>query len=83
MAETLVTVASYPQSFLAHAAGNMLAEHGIRAFLADEHMADQSWVIYCEAKLQVAAADAERAIARSRDNASRPATPTRAVSGPV
>ncbi len=58
---TLVTIAQYPQSMLAHAAKNLLVANGIRAFVADESTADQSWSNYIEAKLQVPAADAERA----------------------
>ena len=30
------TIATYPQSILAHAAKNFLEEHGIRAFVADD-----------------------------------------------
>jgi hypothetical protein len=57
----LITLATYPQAFLAHAARNYLAERGIRSFVADEFTTDQSWSNYIEAKLQVAAADAARA----------------------
>jgi hypothetical protein len=57
----LITVATYPQAFLAHAARNYLAEQGIRSFVADEFTTDQSWSNYIEAKLRVAVADAERA----------------------
>lgn len=57
----LVTIATYPQSFQAHAARNYLEEQGIRAFVADEFTTDQSWSNYIEAKLQVATADAARA----------------------
>jgi len=66
MAE-LKTVATYPQAFLAHAARNYLAEQGIRSFVADEFTTDQSWSNYIEAKLQVAAEDAERAAALLAD----------------
>ena len=55
------TVATYPQSILAHAARNFLEEHGIRAVVADEFTTDQSWSNYIEAKLQVVDVDAERA----------------------
>ena len=55
------TVATYPQSILAHAARNFLEEHGIRAVVADEFTTDQSWSNYIEAKLQVVAVDVERA----------------------
>jgi hypothetical protein len=61
MEETLITVVTYPQAVMAHAAKNFLAEHGIRAFVADEHMTDQSWSNFIEAKVQVPSADAVRA----------------------
>jgi hypothetical protein len=61
MSEELTTIATYPQAVLAHAARNFLAEQGIRAFVADEYTTVQSWSNYIEAKLQVAAVDAERA----------------------
>ena len=57
----LITIATYPQAILAHAARNFLAENGLRAFVADEFTTDQSWSNYIEAKLQVPAADAEAA----------------------
>ena len=52
-----VTVGTYPQSFLAHAAKNFLEEQGIRAFVTDEFTTDQSWSNYKKAKLQVAQED--------------------------
>lgn len=61
MSQELATIATYPQAILAHAARNFLAEQGIRAFVADEFTAVESWSNYIEAKLQVACADAERA----------------------
>jgi hypothetical protein len=57
----LTTIATYPQAVLAHAARNFLAEHGIRAFVADEYTADQSWSNFIGAKVRVPAMDAERA----------------------
>jgi Putative prokaryotic signal transducing protein len=63
MEEKLTTVATYRQSVLAHAAKNFLAEHDIRAFVADEYTADQSWSNFIGAKVQVSARDAERAAA--------------------
>lgn len=54
MSEDLATIATYPQAMLAHAARNFLAEHGIRAFVADEYTTVQSWSNFIEAKLQVA-----------------------------
>jgi hypothetical protein len=62
MSEELVTVATYHQGMLAHAAKNFLAEKGIHAFIADEYTALESWSNFIEAKLQVSAADAERAM---------------------
>jgi hypothetical protein len=61
MSDEIDTIATYPQTMLAHAAKNFLAEHGIRAFVADEFTTDQSWSNFIEAKLQVPAAAAERA----------------------
>jgi hypothetical protein len=61
MSDELATIATYPQATLAHAAKNFLAEHGIRAFVADEYMAVQNWPNLIEAKLQVSAVDADRA----------------------
>jgi hypothetical protein len=57
----LITIATYPQAMMAHAAKNFLAEHGIRAFVADEHTTDQSWSNFIEAKLQVPTAIVEQA----------------------
>jgi hypothetical protein len=57
----LITVATYPQTLLAHAARNIPEGHGLRAFVADEFTTEQSWSNYIEAKLQVSTADAARA----------------------
>ncbi len=57
----LTTIATYPQTALAHVARNFLEANGIRAFIADEFTTEQSWSTYIEAKLQVASVDAERA----------------------
>ena len=57
----LITIATYPQAIMAHAARNFLAEYGVRAFIADEFATDQSWSTFIEAKLQVDSVDAGRA----------------------
>jgi hypothetical protein len=56
-----VTVATYPQGVAAHAARNFLEEHGVRAFVADEFTALNSWSNLVDVKVQVAAADSQRA----------------------
>ncbi|HEX4144610.1 MAG TPA: DUF2007 domain-containing protein [Pirellulales bacterium] len=63
MDEKLVTVATYPQPIMAHMARNFLDEHGVRAFIADEHTTHQSWTNFIEVKVQVPSNDAERAMA--------------------
>jgi Putative prokaryotic signal transducing protein len=63
MEEKLTTVATYPQSAMAHMAKNFLIDNGIHAVLADEYLTNQVWVNFFEAKVQVPAEDAERASA--------------------
>jgi hypothetical protein len=61
MQEELVTVAKYPQAIAAEAAKICLESNGVRAFVADENFASTMWSNLAEVKLQVAAADADRA----------------------
>ena len=60
--QDLCTVAAYSRPAEAHLAKNLLNENGIRAFVIDEHSAAlDGWSALVETKVQVAAADAERA----------------------
>jgi hypothetical protein len=59
--EELVTVAAYSQAMKAEVAKNFLEDNGVRAFIADENSALTTWNNLVETKVQVAAADADRA----------------------
>ncbi len=61
MSEDFVTIAAYSVAMKAEAAKNFLETNGIRAFVDDENFASTMWSNLAETKLQVAAADAERA----------------------
>jgi hypothetical protein len=61
MEEELVTVAEFPQVLEAEAAKIFLEDNGIPAFVADENAAAMLWPNLVGPKLQVAAADGERA----------------------
>ncbi len=61
MAQQLTTIATYRSAFEAHAAKNLLEENGIPAFLADENFLNLNYAMPVTAKLQVSAADADRA----------------------
>ena len=59
----LATVATYPQAVTAHMARNFLEEHGVSAFVVDEHLARQVWENFSGVNVQVPANDAGRAMA--------------------
>lgn len=61
MQDSLVTAAEFIQSVQAHAAKNYLAESGISSFILNEHNAYQGFSNLVPVKLQVPAADLERA----------------------
>ena len=63
--KSLVTIASYSQAFEAHLAQNRLADEGIQAFVADEHLVYISRVYSnpLRIKLLVASNNVERAMA--------------------
>lgn len=61
MEDEIVTVAQYPNAIAAEAAKNFLDDNGVRAFVADENFAATMWPNLAEVKLQVAAADVDRA----------------------
>lgn len=66
MSQDFVTVQTFSNPILAHAARNRLEEEGVRAFLANEAFVSTVWYLSNAAggiRLQVAAADAERAVA--------------------
>jgi hypothetical protein len=70
MSDSIVTVATYRTAIEANVAKNVLESNGIRAFLADENFSNLNYAIPVSAKVQVSAADAEKA----RDLLQPPAT---------
>jgi hypothetical protein len=61
MQHEFVTVATYPQAVEAHAARNFLEQNRIQAFVADEYFSALKYATLCTVKLQVPAADVDRA----------------------
>jgi len=55
------TIASFYHPLEAHSARNFLEANGVHAFVVDENLAIYAWNNWVEVKLQVPAADAERA----------------------